>query len=107
MKKLLAALLLLSLCACVPGCASFAKPETVAGCQAADTVTTIAALGAGATEANPIVANIIGSAGYGGLIIVKALVTLLLLNYADEAPEAVGGVTVATCAIAAHNLLFL
>lgn len=89
------------------GCASFAKPEAVIGCQAADTVTTIAALHGGASEANPIVAGIIKSAGYFGLIVFKIAITLLLLNYADEHPEAVGFGTAITCGAAVNNLLLL
>lgn len=89
------------------GCASFAKPEAVIGCQAADTVTTIAALHGGATEANPIVAGIIKSSGYFGLIVFKVAVTLLLLHYADDHPEAVGAGTAITCGAAVNNLLLL
>lgn len=103
MKNLLAALLLI---ATLTGCAAFSKPEAVAGCQVADAVTTIIALKAGAVEANPLVAGVISSAGYGGLIVLKLLVTLLLLSVADDAPEAVGAVSIATCAVAAHNVLF-
>lgn len=88
------------------GCAQFSSKEATVGCQAADTVTTIIALKSGASEANPLLAPLIASVGYGGLIVVKALVTWLLLEVREEAPEVVGGVNAATCAVAARNVLF-
>lgn len=102
--RLIAAIMLVSM---LSGCATFAKPEIITGCQVADTVTTIAALKAGASEANPIVAGVIKHAGYFGLIALKVAVTMVLIHYATEQPEATGAVTAATCAAAVNNVLLL
>ena len=105
MKRLLAALAIV-LTLALTGCGVFSQPEVVAGCQAADAVTTTIALGAGATEANPLVAGIISNVGIAGFLIVKALVAWALIAATPDAPEAVEAVTAATCGIAAHNVLF-
>lgn len=103
MKNIIIAMLLISMA----GCAQLARDEITIGCQAADAVTTVAALEAGASEANPIVAKIIASSGYLGLVVFKVVIAAILMHYSDDAPEAVGAANAITCGAALNNALLL
>ncbi len=71
----------------------------------ADVATTAVALHSGAVEANPIMGGILRSLGWPAFIAAKLGVGLLLANESKNAPTAVGAANVATCAVAAHNLM--
>jgi hypothetical protein len=99
--------------ALLSGCSTFSTQEASVGCQAADAVTTVAALSAGATEANPLVAGVIGSTGIAGFIAFKALVALTLYYFHDDAVKTETGETALaatngiTCGAALNNLLLI
>lgn len=92
------------------GCATLAKTETFAACQAADAVTTVAVLGKGGAEANPLMATIIAKYGYFGMFAVKAALVGLVYQALRHNPDsnavrttvAVGSAI--TCGVAAHNV---
>lgn len=90
------------------GCAPLATKEATVGCQIADAVTTKLAISSGAHELNPITAKLLGSFGWGGFFIWKAIITVALLRMHDEvSPVAVAAVNGATCLAAASNLRFI
>ena len=69
-------------------------------CQAADTVTTLEALDAGAREMNPVVRYLIEEFGPEGFVAAKIGATLLVLHYY---PVISPDVIVLTCGVAAHD----
>lgn len=84
------------------GCAQLSSKEASVSCQALDTLTTIAAVEAGARELNPIVAALIGSTGYLGFIAAKMLLAWLLVQY--EGQDEVATVNIITCSAGVLNL---
>jgi hypothetical protein len=76
----------------------------VVACQAADTVTTLQALDAGAREMNPVVRYLIEEFGPEGFVAAKIGVTLLVLHYypviSSDVIVLINGLT---CGVAAHN----
>ncbi len=88
------------------GCNTLASREAVVGCQAADTVTTLHGLSAGAREANPLVAKLIQNYGTEGFAAAKAGVTLLMLYYYPAlSRDLVATLDGLSCGVAAHNAL--
>jgi hypothetical protein len=86
------------------GCAVLETEAAVVGCQAADTATTLHAVGLGAREANPFVAWLLTEFGPGGFVAAKIGVTLLFLSvYPEVSSDLVILVNGLTCAVAAHN----
>lgn len=111
MKKLRAfasecrAMILLVLAVLLSGCAALASKPATVGCQAADTLTTVAAINRGATEANPIVKAVIDRFGIAGFVVAKTALTVALVAYADDmSQESKAVINGVTCAAAAHNL---
>lgn len=92
-------------CSALGSCATVASPQASVGCQMADVTTTAVALRGGAVEANPLMGGILRAFGWPAFIAVKLGVGLLLAHEAKQAPVAVGAANVATCAVAAHNLM--
>ncbi len=88
------------------GCAVLTSPHTFAVCKAADVGTTIYALQHGAVEANPLMAGIIHSVGYAGLIGVSALMIygVYKLSHRPGMGLVVGAANAITCAAAFNNL---
>ena len=89
------------------GCATLGGKELTVGCQAADALTTVAALAkVGAVESNPLVAGVIHSVGIPGFLLMKAGMAYLLTR--DSVPkEARVVANVVTCGAAVHNLVLL
>jgi len=99
--KVIAAMLFLTL----TGCSTLSKPETFAACQAADAVTTIAAINHGAVETNPIVAWAIKHAGYAGMIGLKVALVAAVYYWLDDIhPDVIAVGSAITCGIAIHNI---
>jgi hypothetical protein len=91
------------------GCATLASNEATIGCQAADTVTTIAALESGAREGNPLLARVLEGAGLPGLVLVKIAITWALLKYVRPERSELertgrAAVNAQACAAAVYNL---
>ena len=104
--KLVCLGLLLSL---LSGCATVAdtagSKEVFTACKAADVATTIAVLGKGGSEANPLMASVIKSWGYAGLIGVSVGLVWLVWEFYDSVPQPVRvGLNVVQCGVVAHNV---
>mgnify|MGYP001581942001 CR=1 FL=1 len=105
MRRLIAALFLLTL----TGCATVGTKETFALCQAADAATTVLVLGKGGAEANPLMGKIIAKAGFAGLFAVKLALIALVWEWAtgQEDDKTMQGMltaaNVVTCGVAIHN----
>jgi uncharacterized membrane protein len=86
-------------------CSTMATKEASYTCQTADVVSTAIALGkVGTMEANPIVAGLLNSVGWPGLLAIK-LGVAWLLNRDAVSDDARAGVNTVTCAVALHNLV--
>lgn len=94
------------------GCSTLEKPETFAVCKAADVVTTVVAVHSGAgAEVNPLLKPIVGSMTKLTLGTVAPLIAVSfgiawLVKQVNN-PTVTAAATVATCGVAAHNLLVL
>jgi hypothetical protein len=93
---------------CVLACALLlggcATQGAVVACQAADTVTTLEALDAGAREMNPVVRYLIEEFGPEAFVAAKVGATLLVLHYYPIiSADVVVFINVLTCGVAAHN----
>ena len=102
------ALMLVSLTVAIvllQGCSALASKEASVGCQTADAVSTFVAIKGGAVEANPIVAGVIDSFGWGGFFLLKAGIAYLLVQYHDSMPQGVrAGINGVTCGAAINNV---
>lgn len=79
--------------------------ETFAYCQAADAVTTYAALSSGLMEANPVMAGLLGH-GWLPFLVVKAALVWAVYKL-DLPPAAQTAVNVLACAPAVSNAVLL
>jgi hypothetical protein len=91
------------------GCSTLGKvassKETFAYCQAADAVTTYAALSSGFIEANPAMAGLLGH-GWLPFLVVKAALVWAIYKI-DLPPAAQTAVNVLACAPAVSNAVLL
>ena len=86
------------------GCAALSTNEAVVVCQAADTITTLQAVDAGAREMNPVARFLLEEFGPGASIAAKIGVTLLVLHYYPVlSSDVVIFINGLTCGVAAHN----
>ena len=87
------------------GCQALGSKGAFAGCQVADTATTLYAKERGARELNPIVDTILATAGPAGFIAAKLGVTLLVVHeYAELSRDFVAVASGLTCAAALNNV---
>jgi hypothetical protein len=87
------------------GCSTLASRGAFAGCQAADTATTLYAVKRGGRELNPVVAAIFAAAGPAGFVAAKLGVTLLVLHeYSALSTGVVAVASGVTCAAAVNNV---
>jgi hypothetical protein len=87
------------------GCHTLGTRGAFAGCQAADTGTTLYAKEHGARELNPLVDAIMTAGGPAAFIAVKLGVTLLVVHeYAVLSGDLVAVASGITCAAAANNV---
>jgi len=105
MKRLIAALLLIS----VTGCATIQpiaeSTDTFAVCKAGDVLTTAYGLGTGMlVEKNPFVASLLGH-GWIPFIAISVAMWYALDKYKN--PTATIAANAITCPVAAHNLFLL
>ena len=101
MRKLIVILALIAM----QGCATLQSKETFALCKAGDVASTMAVLGKGGAEANPLMAAVINNWGYVGLIGVSVALVALVWKLHDQInPAVMTTLNVAQCGIVAHNL---
>jgi hypothetical protein len=92
----------------LPGCSTLASRGAFAGCQAADTVTTLEAMKGGARELNPVVAAIFATLGPAGFVAAKLGITVLVLHeYSAVSSGVVAVASGVTCAAAANNAIVM
>lgn len=104
-KKMRPLILLLLL----SGCAQLATKEATVACQSVDSATTFLAVkSGGGMEANPILARVLHSFGWGGFFFLKAVLTVALLKLHDEvSPVAIATVNGTTCLASISNWRFI
>lgn len=94
---------MLALVLLLGGCSALASREATVVCQAADVVSTYHAVRHGAIERNPLWKGVISHLGWGGFLLGKVAVTLVLLEYHEELGQSGALINAASCAAALNN----
>ena len=117
MKTLLASIALLLLAACAqlqPVADAVSTPQALAGCAAADVLTTAAVVSTGhGVEANPLLAPAVNAHHFLPMVLSKFAIVGVIWWLYDHFHESkamkvgVGVATVVTCGAAIHNAMLL